>query len=207
MSGLQELRPRAELHETMTRLRTFIAVEASPDVQGRASALIQRLRTSQAKVSWTKPENMHLTLKFLGDTDESLIPDICRRISQAADRFTPFRVAFAHAGAFPSIQRPRTLWLGVAEGAEQMIALQAEVESALRELRFPREHRRFNPHLTLGRVRGGGAEQQELAQLLTAQADFVGGTCEVDELVYFASYLEPAGPTYQVLSRAPLAGT
>jgi 2'-5' RNA ligase len=190
----------------MGQIRTFIAVDVSAEVRARANDLANRLRVSDVKANWTKPENMHLTLKFLGDTDETLIPDVCRRVAQAAKPFTPFRLVFGEAGAFPKIDRPRTVWLGVTEGDEPIVELQSAIEDTLADLRFPREHRRFKPHLTIGRVRGGGPKQEELGRLIAGNAEFDAHSCQVSELLIFASYLEPAGPTYQILGRAPLEG-
>ena len=189
----------------MDRIRTFVAVEISPAVRGRAGDLVNRLRASGVKASWTRPENMHLTLQFLGDTDETLLPDVCRRVQEAAAGFSPFTLTFGRAGAFPSARRPRTLWLGVTEGLEPIRDLQAAIEKSLRKLGFRGEHRQYQPHLTLGRVREGGPPAA-LAELIAANSDFDAGACEIDEVLVFSSQLEPAGPIYGVLGRAPLRG-
>ena len=189
----------------MGRLRTFIAVEISQAVRDRAEILVQRLRRAEIKASWTRPENLHVTLKFLGDTDETLIPEVCRRIAAVAKSHAPFRLSFTTAGAFPSVDRPRAVWMGAGDGAEAITNLQADVEENLLDMRIPRERRRFKPHLTLGRIREGGARAHELAELLKKNASFDGQACQIEEVVTFASYLEKTGPTYQVLARAPLA--
>src|SRR5687768_9630793 len=97
----------------MARIRTFIAVETSPAVRRRAVDLQNKLRESHAKASWTDPEKMHVTLQFLGDVEDTLIPDVCKRVATAAALFEPFFIEFSKAGAFPAADRPRTLWIGV----------------------------------------------------------------------------------------------
>ena len=190
----------------MTRIRTFIAVETSPAVRRRAVDLQDKLRASEVKASWTHPENMHLTLQFLGDVDETLVPEVCRRVESAAAPFAPFQIEFSQVGAFPALERPRTVWIGVDQGSQQLVDLQFAVQESLVEMRFPRERRTYKPHLTMGRVREGGARQTRLAELIAHYRDFKAGSCDVNEVLIFASYLERTGPTYQIMGRAPLDG-
>src|SRR5688572_22175594 len=104
----------------MPRIRTFIAVEISPSVTGRAAQLIDRLRVAAAEVNWVHTPHLHLTLKFLGDVPDTETPDICRVVQQVAAQFEPFEVTFRGVGAFPDIHKPRTLWIGAEDGAEEL---------------------------------------------------------------------------------------
>src|SRR6185369_11266744 len=99
----------------MPRTRTFIAVELGPKVIRRAGDLIDKLRVTSAVVNWVRPQQMHLTLKFLGDVLDIETPDICRVVSQAVSEIEPFEIICRGAGAFPDIQRPKTLWIGIQE--------------------------------------------------------------------------------------------
>ena len=190
----------------MTRsLRTFVAVEMSPDVRSRASQLITRLQGTDAKVTWVKPQAMHLTLKFLGEVDLKEIPAVCEAVSRAVKELPAFEFEAHGAGAFPSAGRPRTIWLGVRRGEEQLVALHAAIDRALGEVGFRHENRRFRPHLTLGRVRGD-RDVHELGRLVAEQADFAGGIGSVDEVVVFSSELESDGPVHEPLAVAPLEG-
>src|SRR5688572_1484865 len=108
----------------MKNLRTFVAVEVSSEVRAKAAQLIDRMRSSGIKATWTKPHNMHLTIKFLGDTPETLLAEMCRVVSKASVVIPSFELRFGGAGAFPSNQRPQTLWLGVRDGVEEITALQ-----------------------------------------------------------------------------------
>ena len=190
----------------MPRLRTFIAVEMSPRVIGRVGDLIDKLRVAAADVNWVRPQQMHLTLKFLGDVPDTETPDICRVVSQVAAGFEPFEIVCRGAGAFPNIQTPRTLWIGIEDGAAELKALQAAIENVLKaELGYGREQRGFHPHLTIGRVkREPPSSAGELARLLEQHSQFDADLAVVDEVVTFASFLDRHGPTHEAICRAPL---
>jgi 2'-5' RNA ligase len=190
----------------MSDIRAFVAVELSSAVIDRARSLIERLRPSGADVKWVEPQNMHLTLQFLGDVPEAQTAEVCRAVNEAAKGFQPFEVSLAGAGCFPDARRPRTLWIGVQDGLEPLTRLQAAIEAVLGELGFPGEDRQFHPHLTIGRVRqGGGPAVRELGQLVRQHADFDAARATIDHVTVFSSVLGKAGPTYQALGRAPLA--
>jgi 2'-5' RNA ligase len=190
----------------MKNIRTFVAIEVSPEVQARAGQLMDLLRGSGAKVTWTKLHNLHLSLKFLGDTPETLLPDVCRAVSKACAGAKSFEMKFHGAGAFPSVQRPQTLWLGVSTGVRDVASLQQSIDQALHPLRYPKERRKYVPHLTLGRTRDGTAEQwQSLRELIESNAEFDAGISIVEEVIVFSSVLDrEKGPTYEVLSRTEL---
>ncbi len=190
----------------MTRtLRTFVAVEISSETRARARQLIARLSGTGAKVSWVKPERLHLTLKFLGDVDLRDVAPLCEAVKSATAELPPFEIEVRGAGAFPTGARPRTLWLGVGRGGEELVALHDAVDQALDGLGYRREQRRFRPHLTIGRVRGGH-DLDALGQLVTLHADFAGGVSSIDEVVVMSSDLTPDGPDYEPLAVAPLDG-
>ncbi len=189
----------------MSKTRVFVAVEVAPQVRSRAADLIQRLQASEAKVSWVAPQNLHVSMKFLGDQTDDELATICQAVQHAAVGVPAFEFTCCGAGAFPNLQRPRTLWIGVREGAEQMQQLQQCIESELAKHGFPAENRSFRPHLTLGRVRSGGAALPILGQLVAKAEDFEVGLTSVDEVIVFGSFLQRGGPIYEVLARAPLA--
>ena len=192
----------------MPRLRTFIAVEMPPRVKARAAELIGKLRASGAEVNWVRPEQMHLTLKFLGEVPDVETPDICRVVKQVATDFEPFEIICRGAGAFPSNQQPKTLWIGVEDGAEELKRLQSALDEALKsELGIAKEQRGFHPHLTIGRVKGGDPQsRRELAGVLSELEDFDADLAVIDEVVTFASFLDRKGPTHDALDHAELGG-
>ena len=192
----------------MPRLRTFIAVELSSQVKARAAALIGKLRGAAAQVNWVQAEQMHLTLKFLGDVPDIDTPDICRVVAASVKQFEPFEVVCRGVGAFPKTDNPRTIWIGIQDGADELCQLQAAVDDALKkELGFAREPRKFQPHLTIGRVKHEPPEARgELAELLAQHADYDADLAAVDEVVVFASFLSRGGPEHEALGTAVLGG-
>lgn len=187
----------------MPSLRTFIAVTLSPNIRSATVRLIDRLRVVPAKVTWTKPDNLHYTLKFLGDVRAEQTHAICRAVQEAVAPFTPFEIIAGHLGAFPSVSHPRTLWLGVTENVEPFELLFQAVERLLEPLGFAREHRRFTPHLTLGRVRETApAALNQLTDLLQKHSTFDAGALTISSVTVYASTLSREGPTYEVLSHA-----
>jgi len=185
-------------------VRTFAAVEINAAIRGAAEDLIQSLSSAGADVKWVEPHNMHLTLKFLGEVPSQQIPRICDSVAKATAKVEPFEFEVRGAGAFPNAARPRTLWLGAGAGEEAMITLHGHVEKALMKLGYRKEHRRFHPHLTIGRVRRGGPGVEQLGQLLSEQAELQAGTITVKHVVIFSSELNRTGPIYQALGRAKL---
>jgi 2'-5' RNA ligase len=149
---------------------------------------------------------MHWTLKFLGDVDMLEVPEICAAVERACQPFAPFDVEAKGAGAFPDPRRPRTVWIGVGEGSEPMIALHDAIERELAKLGYREENRRFRPHLTIGRVRNSPAGIEELGRLVQANADFESGLSTVYDVVIFSSTLGPKGPTHEPLGHADLQG-
>jgi 2'-5' RNA ligase len=188
-------------------VRTFVAVEIPPEIQSRAGTLINKLQPTSAKVKWVEPEHLHWTLKFLGEVDLRETPAICAAVSRAVAPFKPFDVETLGAGAFPDVTRPRTVWLGMGLGAEQMIAMHDAIDHELEPLGYRAENRRFRPHLTIGRVRQSSPEGiLELARLIQQNADYDGGLSSVFEVAVFSSQLDRNGPTYEPLGHAELLG-
>jgi RNA 2',3'-cyclic 3'-phosphodiesterase len=184
--------------------RTFVAVEISQAIRARAAELIAALGGTTADVKWVEPHNLHLTLKFLGEVHEREITDVCRAVQRGAAQIEPFELEVRGAGAFPTAARPRTVWLGAGEGAEQMVTLHDRVEDPLADLGYRAEHRRFQSHLTIGRVRGAGPGIADLGTLLQQNAQFTAGRMTVGKLTVFSSTLTSTGPIYEVLGTGPL---
>ncbi|REJ70014.1 MAG: RNA 2',3'-cyclic phosphodiesterase [Planctomycetota bacterium] len=191
---------------TMATLRTFIAVELPNVVRLAAVDLIERLRDTPANVKWVGAAELHWTLKFLGDVPSREIPHVCRAMRQAVEGLASFEIEVRGAGAFPAATRPRTVWLGVGEGLDAFVELHDALERSLAKLGFRSERRRFQPHITLGRVRRSPFGVDELGGLIEQEVEFEAGRMRVAEVVAFSSRLESSGPTYEVLGRAALQG-
>ncbi len=187
-------------------LRTFVAVDIDAAVETQVARLLKKLQQTPAKVKWVDPRHMHYTLKFLGEVELREVPEVCHVIQEAVAPLESFRVVAAGTGAFPDLQRPRTVWLGISEGSEEFVALHDAVEDALGPLGFRREHRRFRPHLTLGRVRKSPVGIEELGQLIQQHQEFIAGEIYVGEVKIFSSVLTKEVPHYTPLGSAELRG-
>lgn len=185
-------------------VRAFVAVEIDPAIREAAVELIDKLRDASADVKWVEPENLHLTVKFLGDVPLTETAAICQALQRAAGEVEPFELELGGAGAFPSNGRPRTIWLGAAGDERPMRALADAVEKRLQKLGFRREARRFEVHLTLGRIRKPGPGVKQLGEKLTELSDYPAGKMSVNEIVLFSSQLTADGPIYAPLGRARL---
>jgi 2'-5' RNA ligase len=188
----------------MARLRVFIAVDPDKAIRSRCVALQETLARADPEVRWVAPETMHLTLVFLGEVDERQLPSICQVVSAVCAEHDAFVLQVQGVGCFPNMNRPRTVWVGVGSGADELIALHHALEERLMELGcYRREDRQFTPHLTLGRVKGdlsGG----RLPQALVKQAQWHGGEVEIGEVLVMSSELFREGPVYSLLSTARL---
>ena len=174
------------------RVRAFIALELDAGLRAALGGLTDDVRHRFAALRWVRPEDVHLTLRFLGDTSPSQVERLRESLGAAAARCPRAEVPVSGFGLFPEEGSPRVLWLGL-ELPEPMIALQAACEAAAVAAGFPPETRPFSPHLTLGRWRDR-APRPELPA-----ADL--GRTSLDTLVLFRSQLHPDGPVYTELAR------
>jgi 2'-5' RNA ligase len=188
------------------RLRTFIAVPLNKFTHDRLVGLQKRLVATDVPVRWVEPENLHITLLFLGEVDARETPALCRAVEQVGRQTRPFAVTLAGAGAFPTPRRPRTLIVHVTEGGPELVALHDALEAPLLELGcYRREDRAYKPHLTLGRVKGQSAAEP-LAVAVKQFEGWQGGQSHVEEVLVLSSELRFQGPEYAVLCRARLRG-
>jgi 2'-5' RNA ligase len=173
-------------------------------VQKQLYTAVAPLRRADLPLRWTRPEALHLTLKFLGETAPEALDDITRVISEAAALTAPFTLRLHGTGAFPSLARPRVLWIG-ADPAPELLRLQAEMGHALEPLGFAPEPGPFRPHLTLGRVRRGAERSAELRRLpeLLSGVRFEAAL-PVPSLELMRSHLAPEGSRYEVVQAFPL---
>jgi 2'-5' RNA ligase len=188
----------------MAKTRTFIAVDAVDAVHAAAVLAIDRLRGATENVKWVEPDNLHWTMQFLGDLTDQEIAEVCLRTTRAAARHEGFSLSARGVGAFPTIHRPRTLWIGAGDGGDRLVALHASIEQALFDLGFRGENRQFVPHLTLGRVGRGAHAGPVVAERLAKLGDYDGGMMDVDEVTVYASELSRDGPMYTALAHAKL---
>ncbi|MCA9271324.1 MAG: RNA 2',3'-cyclic phosphodiesterase [Planctomycetales bacterium] len=188
----------------MASLRTFIAVPLPPEVKQAAQRLARDLAVDGGGINWVEPQQMHLTLKFLGSVRENETYEICRALAQATADWEAFDLVCGGAGAFPSIDRPRTLWIGTQAGTDEFSRLHSAIDEAMAGLGFKHDPPRFTPHLTIGRVKQPGPWLADLTKKLEENAEYDAGVAFVDEVVFYASDLSPQGPTYTRVGAAEL---
>ena len=184
-------------------MRLFIAIEL-PDAIKRAIAQVQaRLREGGASANWTRPEGIHLTLKFLGEVAEEKVPLIMQALTVAARGTGSLNLAVAGAGGFPNERVPRVLWLGLTGDVDRLTGMQDAVETAMAGLGFEREKRVFSPHLTLARVKFPKPRdnwQQRIENI--ADADL--GEFEVGQVNLMESELKREGAVYRSIGNVKL---
>ncbi len=182
-------------------MRSFIALKATtPEVLN----LLNELKVTNADIKVVKPENIHLTIKFLGEVSENKITAIQESIIESLSSFGPFSVTLKGVGVFPNSKRMRVIWAGFDMNREKVVELNNIVEGALEGFGFRRE-RRFHPHLTLARVRSpkGNAE---LKSFVKEYEDTPLGGSRIEGVELMKSNLTPKGPVYSILHQVKLEG-
>jgi 2'-5' RNA ligase len=190
----------------MGLVRAFIAIEIPHSIQQAIYRATSTLRDELgAIVRWVPPQNIHLTLKFLGDVSPTQVDLLTQSIRAEADSHPPFEMHIRALGSFPSLRRARILWVGIQASAE-LEALNRGVESACVRLGYESESRPFSPHLTIGRVRQdvSAVDGQKIRRALTAAKVDSLGSVRVDSVQVFKSDLKPDGAVYTKLFSAPL---
>jgi RNA 2',3'-cyclic 3'-phosphodiesterase len=190
------------------KLRLFVAVVPDPPVLERTTELLQRLRAEGDRagwqVGWVPPQNLHVTLKFLGWVPSDRVDAIDAALRPVAAARAPFDLRLQGLGAFPPRGKPRVLWVGAHGGAGDLVELAQDVESALETIGFSREERPYHPHLTLGRVKSApGPRDRVLEQFAEDEV----GTSTVCQIVLFRSVLKQPHPDYRPHLRIPLTGS
>jgi RNA 2',3'-cyclic 3'-phosphodiesterase len=186
-------------------IRTFVAVAIPENVQRSLGEQSHLLRSMGLAGSFPKPESIHLTLKFLGDVQESDVYRFGEAIQAAVQGIEPFRLRVEGLGVFPGLSAPRVVWIGV-EHHERLHLLQSRVEASFEELGFPREGRAFRPHLTLARLKSRD-NLKSLANYLKEEGLAVSaGEMAVDAVHLYRSELHRDGARYTRLRTAELAG-
>jgi 2'-5' RNA ligase len=184
--------------------RLFICVELPERERERLADLHALLRKPGARVSWVAPSNVHLTLVFLGDTPAARVADLAAGLDTAARGRAPFDLGLEGAGGFPSLERPRVLWVGVGGDLVELRVLQAAVAAAVRSLGCSFDEKPFSPHLTLGRVKDPRDPALRLVSAQLATAPLSLERFRVDQILLMRSELGPGGARYTILHRATL---
>jgi RNA 2',3'-cyclic 3'-phosphodiesterase len=181
--------------------RIFVAIELPANVRKQITEHIDHLRQAipDARASWNRQENLHLTLKFLGDTPVTQVEALSQAVQRAAITVQPFELIVGGCGAFPQRGRPRVLWIGIEDPSGNLARLQQALEDECAKAGFKLEPRAFHPHLTIARIR-----KPEGSRELAASHNEIGfepESVKVSEVTVIRSELLSAGSRYTVISR------
>ncbi len=188
-----------------TKIRLFIAVPIPRDLRNNIARYQSELKQFGGHVKWVDPENIHLTIKFLGDTPPELIPDIKDRIVAAVNKVDPFEISIEGVGAFPNFKRPRVFWVGAKDRENRLQLLANKIAEGMEALGFEREKRSFSAHLTLGRVKDSRTVHAIINEL-KERSQFSIGHFSADCIQLIKSQLTRSGPIYTVLEKIELTG-
>ena len=186
-------------------LRCFISIEIPETIKISVLDIIDRLRQSGADVKWASDENIHITLQFLGETDEALVPAIKGALDKILATYSPFYIKIAEVGCFPDGRRPRVIWVGMEE-SQTMIKLHKDIVTEMVKFGYKKEERGFTPHITVGRVKSNrylGELTRKLDEIRSAR--FSG--FEVQDIRLMKSELQPSGAKHYCLAEIPIGGS
>jgi 2'-5' RNA ligase len=179
----------------MDKQRLFMAVSLPDDIKARIGEVIKQLSTSGADVKWVSPENLHITMKFFGDTDPSLVSDIKASCQAACSVIKPFRIDIGGIGSFSRRGIPSVVWVGITEGAAQLALIASRIDEVAAIFGFEKEKRPFSAHITLGRLRSDG-KACKLQEVIDACKEKQIGSIDVSAVALMRSDLRPSGPIY-----------
>jgi 2'-5' RNA ligase len=180
--------------------RAFISVDVGPRIDWHA--LRKELAEVDRGVRPVRPEQLHLTLRFLGDTEEDLVPDLKELMARSVEGVAPFQLAFEGVGAFPNARRPRVVWIGL-QGAEPLMEVARRLETGMVELGWKREKRGFRPHATVARIKHV-RRMGRLSSLLERWQDRSFGSMEVRAVHLKRSELRPEGAIHTTVHTVAL---
>jgi 2'-5' RNA ligase len=185
----------------METLRTFIALDMPPEIKAALGKYTQPLKSLRGRVSWVKPENMHLTLKFLGDTPADKIDSIAAALQEIAAAATPFSAEVVDSGVFPNENYPRVLWVGLEEKTGALLNLVKAIDERMHQFGFAKEKRSFTAHLTIGR-----AKDTKIPEIVRAlrEKSFPAMLAQFNEIIFMKSDLQPGGSVYTPLRKLAL---
>lgn len=187
----------------MPPLRLFLAIKTPPEITPQIAAIRDTLRGSNADVKWESDEKLHATLKFLGNTDEHLLPEIVSYLRGVCRGSNSLLFRYKGVGSFPGGRSPRVIWIGMEDQQGNLDPLQSEIESGLVPFGFEREKKKFHPHVTVGRVKS--MKRIESLIRMMESVTFESQPVTVHEIALVRSELTSSGSIYTTLHSIPLA--
>ncbi|NOY64155.1 MAG: RNA 2',3'-cyclic phosphodiesterase [Nitrospirae bacterium] len=183
-------------------MRCFIAIEIDKELKREIQKIVSELKRSRAEIKWVSIEGFHLTLKFLGEIKEETAGEIEVRLREICKEHPEFSLSIKGTGVFPDYSRPRVLWIGI-ERSEALHRLFESIEEEMEKLGFEKETRRFNPHITIGRVKSAKGIKETIKDLRRYR-EHNFGKIYVTGVSLMKSILKPTGAVYETICIAPL---
>lgn len=177
-------------------IRSFLAFELPLEIKKEVTRISGAVKKSGLEAGWVKPDNIHLTVVFLGDVNEENIPGIISSVENVTNKYVHFDISLGGMGLFPDIKRPRVLWLGLNGDIKGLASLRDDLQKSLEAFGIKQEKRSFNPHLTLGRFRKPVKDRNLLRRVIDDYSEISGPEGKIDELILFKSELKPGGSVY-----------
>jgi len=188
-------------------MRAFFCLELKAELKEKLSNISSQLTRADAHVSWVKPENLHITIKFLGEISDGLIPNLkalAREAINSAKIEAPVTYLFDHLGAFPNPNRPKVIWVGSKTESEPLQLLAQKLEQALSTIGFAKERDHFVTHVTVGRLKEEGSGVAKLIQVMQKIEPFEF-SAQLDRLTLMKSDLTPGGSIYTPVFQIPFS--
>jgi len=182
----------------MNTVRSFIAINISAEIRNKLEEIQDDLKKTNVTMQLVKPENIHITLKFLGNVPVEDIKDIQDAIEEDISEFTSFPVSFQNIGVFPNPQYPRIIWVGIEKGREELSLLNTKIENSISRFSLHQENRKFQPHLTIARVRSH-KNHKRLVNTIEELKNIKAGEMLAEEIFLMKSVLKPQGAQYNTL--------
>ena len=182
--------------------RTFIAIDIAASEKLKESYDRIRHCLRYEKINWVAVDQLHITLNFLGDTEEEKLPEMVQGIGRILSGQPSFEIVLRSLGVFRSLRDPRVIWIGCDPGVS-LPEIKQGLDTVLSGLGFKQENREFSPHLTIGRIKGM-RQQNQLSQLISSLIDVTFQKQVIDHVVLYESKLMPDGPVYTAIQHFPL---
>lgn len=186
------------------KIRAFIAIELAQEIKDYLRQLESDFKKTAADVKWVEPQNIHLTLKFLGEQDSKRIKAIKEILDKLANEKSRYNIELSHLGGFPKLETLRVIWIGLSAGDRETKELAAGLEERTCRLGIPKEKREFSSHITIGRVRSPLNREKLVAAIKNCAIPEGKLKFQVEDIALFKSTLTPQGPIYEAIHRAIL---
>ena len=188
-----------------SRIRSFIAINIPPEPAKSMGRVIRKMSNSWPEYRWSNPQDLHLTLNFLGNVPDDKLPRVCQIMRETLAEHPAFSFELHGLGAFPKPARPKIIWVGVGEGRSPLSKIFYDLAEKLDELRLDRDRKGFRPHITIGRIRSAERWPDTMIDHLSTKNEISIGSVPVEEILLYSSHQEKSETVHTVMDRVSLA--